>query len=302
MELYAQVRLAVVDEGLSHRGAARRFGIDRRTVKKMLSYSAPPGYRRTMPVRRPEAGRVHGGHRRDPVGGPGCAAQAAAHGTTDLRAASGRARLHRRLHHREGLRPRSAAVDTRSLRAAASPAGPCPGRLWPSGGRSAWQAGEGPLLLLYLAPFERLVREGLPAGDDGGFPGRARQRLRLLRRDPSIDPVRQHDAGGGADHGRRRAPPHPGLLASAVALSVPRPLRPARQGQRQREGRGAGEDGAAQVLRADPKGAGPGRPERTADGGLPGASRRPGGRREGNGAAGRPRGFARSTGRPLRGL
>ena len=46
VELYAAVRLAVVDEGLSHREAARRFGIDRRTVKKMLSYSAPPGYPR----------------------------------------------------------------------------------------------------------------------------------------------------------------------------------------------------------------------------------------------------------------
>ena len=41
MELYAAVRLAVVDEGLSHHEAGRRFGIDRRTVKKMLSYSAP---------------------------------------------------------------------------------------------------------------------------------------------------------------------------------------------------------------------------------------------------------------------
>ena len=54
MELYAAVRLAVVDEGLSHHEAGRRFGIDRRTVKKMLSYSAPPGYRRTKPVRRPK--------------------------------------------------------------------------------------------------------------------------------------------------------------------------------------------------------------------------------------------------------
>ena len=54
VEFYAAVRLAVVDEGLSHREAARRFGIDRRTVKKMLSYSAPPGYRRTKPVRRPK--------------------------------------------------------------------------------------------------------------------------------------------------------------------------------------------------------------------------------------------------------
>ena len=42
VELYAAVRLAVVDEGLSHHEAGRRFGIDRRTVKKMLSYPAPP--------------------------------------------------------------------------------------------------------------------------------------------------------------------------------------------------------------------------------------------------------------------
>ena len=54
VELYAAVRLAVVEEGLSHHEAGRRFGIDRRTVKKMLSYSAPPGYRRTKPVRRPK--------------------------------------------------------------------------------------------------------------------------------------------------------------------------------------------------------------------------------------------------------
>ena len=47
-------RLAVVEEGLSHYEAGRRFGIDRRTVKKMLSYSSPPGYRRSKPVRRPK--------------------------------------------------------------------------------------------------------------------------------------------------------------------------------------------------------------------------------------------------------
>jgi len=54
VELYRDVRLAVFDEGLSHREAGRRFGIDRRTVKKMLNYAAPPGYRRTKPVRRPK--------------------------------------------------------------------------------------------------------------------------------------------------------------------------------------------------------------------------------------------------------
>jgi transposase len=54
VELYRDVRLAVVEEGLSERETARRFGIDRRTVKKMLRYPAPPGYRRTQPVRRPK--------------------------------------------------------------------------------------------------------------------------------------------------------------------------------------------------------------------------------------------------------
>ena len=54
VELYAAVRLAVVEEELSHSEAGRRFGIDRRTVKKMLNYSAPPGYRRRKPVRRPK--------------------------------------------------------------------------------------------------------------------------------------------------------------------------------------------------------------------------------------------------------
>ena len=53
-ELYAAVRLAVVEEGLSYGEADWRLGIDRRTVKKMLSYSVPPGYRRTKPVRRPK--------------------------------------------------------------------------------------------------------------------------------------------------------------------------------------------------------------------------------------------------------
>jgi DNA-directed RNA polymerase specialized sigma24 family protein len=37
VELYAQVRYAVQIEGLSQRAAARRFGIDPRTVGKMMS-------------------------------------------------------------------------------------------------------------------------------------------------------------------------------------------------------------------------------------------------------------------------
>ena len=54
VELYGRVRYAVLVQGMSQREAARVFGIDRRTVEKMLAFSVPPGYRRSQPVRRPK--------------------------------------------------------------------------------------------------------------------------------------------------------------------------------------------------------------------------------------------------------
>src|SRR5271155_5275949 len=54
VELYVQVRRAVYVEGLSRREAAGRFGIDPRTVAKMLAFSVPPGYRRSGPPARPK--------------------------------------------------------------------------------------------------------------------------------------------------------------------------------------------------------------------------------------------------------
>jgi transposase len=54
VELYGRVRHACHVEGLSQREAARRFGIHRNTVRKMLAFSVPPGYRRTKPPSRPK--------------------------------------------------------------------------------------------------------------------------------------------------------------------------------------------------------------------------------------------------------
>ena len=54
MELYAEVRRSVYVEGLSERAAARRFGLARETVRKMLRYRVPPGYRRQQPIRCPK--------------------------------------------------------------------------------------------------------------------------------------------------------------------------------------------------------------------------------------------------------
>jgi len=54
VELYGRVRHAVRIEGLSRREAAVRFGIDPRTVAKMMAFSVPPGYRRSRPPVRPK--------------------------------------------------------------------------------------------------------------------------------------------------------------------------------------------------------------------------------------------------------
>ena len=54
VELYARVRHAVRIEGISERAAAERFGINARTVSKMLKFSVPPGYVRRKPPFRPK--------------------------------------------------------------------------------------------------------------------------------------------------------------------------------------------------------------------------------------------------------
>ena len=53
MDLYLKVRLAC-SEGMSQREAAKHFNISRDTVRKMLSFSVPPGYRRQAEIKRPK--------------------------------------------------------------------------------------------------------------------------------------------------------------------------------------------------------------------------------------------------------
>ncbi len=54
VEVYLRVRRAVMVEGMSIREVSREFGLHRDTVRKMLAYSVPPGYRRQTPPRRPK--------------------------------------------------------------------------------------------------------------------------------------------------------------------------------------------------------------------------------------------------------
>ena len=60
VELYVRVRRACMVEGMSTREAARVFGLHRDTVRKMLEYSVPPGYRRQSPPRLPKLDPYHG--------------------------------------------------------------------------------------------------------------------------------------------------------------------------------------------------------------------------------------------------
>ena len=54
VDLYGRVRHSVLIDDMSRREAARVYGIDTRTVAKMLMFSVPPGYRRREKPRRPK--------------------------------------------------------------------------------------------------------------------------------------------------------------------------------------------------------------------------------------------------------
>src|SRR5207342_1770545 len=106
VELYAKVRYAVQIEGLSKRAAARRFGIDPRTVDKMMEFSVPPGYRRSKPPAKPKLGRFIAVID-NILADDKCRPKKQQH--TAKRTAR-RARLHGRHHDREGLCGRLAAT------------------------------------------------------------------------------------------------------------------------------------------------------------------------------------------------
>ena len=115
MELYLRVRRACMVDGMSTKEASRVFGLHRDTVRKMIAYSAPPGYRRRQPPGRPKIGPYTGVIDRiledDPVSRTGQALgpsqEAAPHCQAHLRPTQGRVRLRRQVHDRQGLRQRA---------------------------------------------------------------------------------------------------------------------------------------------------------------------------------------------------
>ena len=54
VDMYNRVRRACPVDGMNNSAAGRLFGIDRKTVAKILKHSVPPGYRRAAPPVRPK--------------------------------------------------------------------------------------------------------------------------------------------------------------------------------------------------------------------------------------------------------
>ena len=235
VDVYLRVRRAVMAEGMSIREAARTFGLHRDTVRKMLAYSVPPGYRRQSPPKRSDpstssGGILHRRHRPHPGRRPQGPQEAASHGPTHLRAAQGRVRVRRRIHHGQGLRERTPPPDPGDVRAPVASAGARPVRLRRGPGGYRRSGAEGPLLRPGPAPQRRLLCEGLSRREHRGLPGRPRVGLRLPGRSAPKHSLRQHQAGRGQDTGGRPAPAHPRLHRASVPLPLRGPVRASRQG------------------------------------------------------------------------
>lgn len=113
---------------MSIRQAAREFNLSRKTIRKMLQFSLPPGYERNKPVVRPKLGPWLGVIDQmlaDDQSQP----QKQRHTAKRIwERSESRARVWRRLHRGEGLRAPGAAAAQGSVRAAGASARRRPGR------------------------------------------------------------------------------------------------------------------------------------------------------------------------------
>ena len=54
MEFWKDVRRRVLTREISMRGACREYGLGWHTLKKILAHDEPPGYRKSVPRRKPK--------------------------------------------------------------------------------------------------------------------------------------------------------------------------------------------------------------------------------------------------------
>ena len=102
------------------------------------------------------------------------------------------------------------------------PSGRCPVRLRPGQGGDRRSGADHPLLRAGPSPQRRVLRQGLPRRDDGGVLRRSRLGLLVPGRCAPEHRLRQHEAGGGEDPGRRPASAYPRLLGASCPTTCSR--------------------------------------------------------------------------------
>ena len=197
VELYARVRYACRVEGLSTREAARRFGLHRSTVRKMLVHAVPPGYRRSQPPARPKLDAftaiIDGILEADRLA-PAKQRHTAKRIFERLRAEHGFAGGYTIV--KDYVREQRART-----REVFVPLAHAPGHAQVDFGAAIAVIGgvEQTIHVFCLdLPHSDACFEGVSGGADRGLPRRPQCRLRLLRWRAAHDPVRQHQAGGGS--------------------------------------------------------------------------------------------------------
>ena len=226
VDVYLRVRRAVMVEGMSIREAARTFGPHRETVRKMLAYSVPPGYRRQSPPKRPKLESFTGviDHILE----------------EDHRVPKKRRHTARRIFERlrdeygfdGGYTTVKDYVRERRLRTREMfmPLSHPPGHAQCDFGEALVVIGgveqKAHCFVMDLPHSDGCFVKAYPAENTEAF----LDGLRLPGRSAPKHSLRQYQAGRGQDTGGRPAPAHPRLHRASVPLPLRGPVRASRQG------------------------------------------------------------------------
>ena len=201
VELYGRVRHACHVEGLSQREAARRFGIHRNTVRKMLAFSVPPGYRRTKPPLRPKLEAFTAI----------IDAILAADGASPPKQRHTAKRIYERLRAEHGFAGGYTTVKDyvrerrQRRREVFVPLIHPPGHAQADFGEAVAVIGGVRQKIHFFCldlPHSDAGFEGVPSRADRGLPRRPQRGLRLSGRRAPVHSLRQHHTGGGTHPGR----------------------------------------------------------------------------------------------------
>ena len=231
VDVYLRVRRAVMVEGKSIREVSREFGLHRDTVRKMLTYSVPPGYRRQTPPRRPKLEPYTGVIDRileDDLARPRKQRHTAK-------------RIFERLRDEYGFDGGYTTVKDyvrehrRQTREMFVPLSHAPGHAQCDFGEALVVIGgverKAHCFVIDLPHSDGCFVKAYPAETTEAFLDGHVSAFAFPGRSAPEHPLRQHQAGRGEDTGRRPAPAHPRLHRAAVSLPVRGPVRPPRQGQ-----------------------------------------------------------------------